>query len=255
MQDRAGFDGLEAAPALGLFAMSHLAYEIDRDASEQPSLAEMTRKAIELLDAEDGEGFFLMVEGSRIDHAGHANDAAAHLHDILAFDEAVAVALEFAEADGATLLVSTSDHETGGLTLGRTVNGRGLYAWYPEVLERVQHSHEYMGDRLREGTSMGQIKSMLGIEDFSEEETATILAGFESGDGSAVMQAFTEAIGRRAVLGWTTSGHTGVDVKLFAYGPGASQFIGNHDNTAIGTVLAGIMGFDLAELTAILRTN
>ena len=105
-------------PVLGLFGPDHLPYEIDRDPEEVPSLAEMTRAALELL-ADDPDGFFLMVEGSRIDHAGHANDAAAHVREVLAYDEAVAVVLDFARRDGQTLVVSVADHETGGLSLGR----------------------------------------------------------------------------------------------------------------------------------------
>ncbi|NBC19184.1 MAG: alkaline phosphatase, partial [Bacteroidetes bacterium] len=110
VQTKAAFDDVMAPPLLGLFTDSHMAYEIDRDPADEPSLAEMTTKAIDLLD-DDRDGFFLMVEGSRIDHAGHGNDAAAHLHDILAFQDAVQAALRFADADGETLVVVTSDHE------------------------------------------------------------------------------------------------------------------------------------------------
>jgi len=77
---RAGFDRLRAAPAVALLAPDHMAYEIDRDETDEPSLAEMAVKALDLLAASPAgrdRGFFLMVEGSRIDHAGHANDAAA----------------------------------------------------------------------------------------------------------------------------------------------------------------------------------
>jgi len=76
-----------------MFAPSALAYDFDRDPSKEPSIAEMTKKAIELL-SQDEDGFFLMVEGSKVDWAAHANDPIGIISDVLAFDEAVGVALD-----------------------------------------------------------------------------------------------------------------------------------------------------------------
>ena len=143
-------------PVLGLFSMSHMDYEIDRDPAAQPSLAEMTEKRLELVST-DVDGYFVMIEGSRIDHAGHGNDAAAHLNDILAYNEAVATALAHADRDGNTLVVSVSDHETGGLSLGRDIQKddgvEGVYAWRPEVLHRIQGSHGAMFGAAEQGWS------------------------------------------------------------------------------------------------------
>ncbi len=103
---------------LGLFQLDGLT-----TFAPEPMLAEMTKKAITLLDetATDsrkyGQGFFLMVEGSQIDWACHANDAANCVRQTLLFDEAVRAAVDFALADGRTLVVVTADHETGGLTI------------------------------------------------------------------------------------------------------------------------------------------
>src|SRR5690606_15588417 len=80
---------------IGLFADGSLAPELDRDTTEEPSLAEMTEAAINVLNR-DNDGFFLMVEGSQIDWAGHANDAAWAMKDTEAFEEAVKAALDFA---------------------------------------------------------------------------------------------------------------------------------------------------------------
>ena len=92
----------------------------------EPTLAEMTTKAIELLD--NDKGFFLMVEGGRIDWAGHANDAATNIRETLALDEAVKVALKFLDAHpGETLVTVTGDHETGGLSMGYSGAGYALY--------------------------------------------------------------------------------------------------------------------------------
>ncbi len=84
--------------------------------SRPVSLADLSRRAIEIL-SRDGDGFFLMIEGSQIDWAGHDNDKQYLLDEMADFDAAVGVVLDFAELDGQTLVVMTADHETGGLTL------------------------------------------------------------------------------------------------------------------------------------------
>jgi len=97
---------------IGLFAENHPPYAPDR----KPTLAEMTKKAIEFL-SKDKDGFFLMVEGSQIDWAGHDNNSEQILREVADFDDAVGVALDFAQRDGNTLVVVTADHETGGYAL------------------------------------------------------------------------------------------------------------------------------------------
>ena len=92
-------------------------YEIDRLASGEWSLAEVTSEAIRLLD--NPNGFFMMVEGGKIDWTCHANDAVTSVYDTLAFDDACRVVIEFAnQHPGECLIVVTADHETGGLTQG-----------------------------------------------------------------------------------------------------------------------------------------
>ena len=249
--DRAGFDDELRTPVLGLFADGHMAYEVDRDPQEQPSLAEMTARAIDLL-KEDEDGFFLMVEGSRIDHAGHANDAAAHLHDILAFDEAIAVALAYARENGETLLLSTSDHETGGLTLGRNLDGQPKYAWNPEVLDKIPASHGGLGAIAQEeGLQPCDLLEQHASITCTEAEGAAFTEAIAAdGDLNAII---ADVIARRALLGWTSGGHTAVDVNLYAFGPGHHHFIGHHDNTAIGTLIATLLGFDLNAMTEAMR--
>jgi alkaline phosphatase len=128
--DRAGFDSLKLGkgvklPLLGLFAETDIPYEIDRRNENDiyPSLEEMARTAMAALSAataNSDKGFFLMIEGSRIDHAGHANDPAAQVHEVLAYDDAFASVLEFLDKDSTPgIMVSTSDHETGGLAAAR----------------------------------------------------------------------------------------------------------------------------------------
>ena len=101
---------------LGLFNMEDMLFEIDRKGSTEPNLAEMTDKALDLL-SRDPDGFFLMVEAGRIDHAAHVHDIGGVIWDTLAFDEAIGVAYEFQKANPDTLLIITADHETGGLVV------------------------------------------------------------------------------------------------------------------------------------------
>ena len=130
VDDREGFDGLNFGssvdlPLLGLFARTDIPYEIDRRNQDDiyPSLDEMARTALSALSAateNSDKGFFLMIEGSRIDHAGHGNDPVAQVHEVLAYDKAFASVLDFLDKDKTPgVLVGTSDHETGGLATAR----------------------------------------------------------------------------------------------------------------------------------------
>ena len=125
-----------------------MSYTIDRVPQVQPSLAEMAQTALEILHAatkDSKQGFFLLIEGSRIDMASHSNDPAGHVHDVLAFNAAFHIARTFIDRIGG-VLISTSDHETGGLSVGRQVTvAYPEYIWYPEVLANASHSTEYLG--------------------------------------------------------------------------------------------------------------
>jgi alkaline phosphatase len=242
---------LEQAPSdsalLGLFADSHMAYEIDRAQTSQPSLAMMTRHALDRL-AGNEDGFFLMIEGSRIDHAGHSNDAAAHLHDILAFEEAVATALEYARSDGETLVLVLSDHETGGLSVGRNRDGEGIYQWHPKPLAEVKASQGAMVRRIMAGDDPKRVlATSAGIDSLTAEETQQLRAS--TGDARALHATLSEIIGRRSLVGWTSLAHTAVDVSTYAYGPGWEAFIGSHENTHIAHALARLLDVDLSALT------
>jgi alkaline phosphatase len=125
--DRAGFDELKmgknvSLPMLGLFAAGDVPFEIDRRnmADVFPSLSEMATTALTALEKatkDSDEGFFLMIEGSRIDHAGHINDPAAQVREVLEYDKTFQIVLDFLEkSDTEGILVATSDHETGGLS-------------------------------------------------------------------------------------------------------------------------------------------
>ncbi|MHA2253555.1 MAG: alkaline phosphatase, partial [Candidatus Kariarchaeaceae archaeon] len=100
----------------GIFADSHMDYESSRNLVTTPSIKEMTEKSIELLSS-DENGFFMVVEGGRIDHSGHDNNVIDQALEAIAFDKAVESSLNFAKDDGNTLLIITADHETGGLAI------------------------------------------------------------------------------------------------------------------------------------------
>ena len=241
---RAGYDALDALPAAAVLAPSHLAYEIDRGETDQPSLAEMTAKALDLLAASPGgreRGFFVMVEGSRIDHAGHANDPAAHLRDVLAYDAAVAAALDWARRDGNTLVVSTADHETGGMTLGRD----GAYVWDPAPLLAATASFEAMTARLAAGDDPAAVvRQGLALDELPPGTEDAIRGAVASGDPYALGPVVRDLISQPAGVGWTTGGHTAVDVGLYAWGPGARLFHGRMANDAVGRALFTALGLD-----------
>jgi alkaline phosphatase len=107
----------------GQFGNTHLPYEYDGLGS-LPHLSEMTLKALEIL-GNNPDGFFLMVEGGRIDHAGHANDTVRNVIETVEFSNAVEVAVDWAQEHLDTLIIVTADHETGGLTVLQN-NGRAI---------------------------------------------------------------------------------------------------------------------------------
>ncbi len=119
----------EGSKLIGLFMGGGMSFELTRFPTE-PSLSEMMLKALEIVGQNPG-GFFLMVEGARIDTAGHSNSSAEMIGDLLAFDQAVGLALDFARANSATLVLVTADHETGGfaVTSGTPAGEMVNYGW------------------------------------------------------------------------------------------------------------------------------
>ena len=276
IDDRQSFDALNHGnsaklPLLGLFAPTDIPYEIDRRTQNDiyPALDEMAKTALNALTVatkDSAKGFFLMIEGSRIDHAGHGNDPAAQVHEVLAYDKAFAAVLEFLEkgsTDG--VAVSTSDHETGGLAAAKQLhNAYPQYAWFPEVLANASHSGEYLSSQLHhwqhegghskeEGRSYVKdlLKSGMGIQDASDAEVSPLAEG---ADGVSYHYAFADMISRRAQTGWSTHGHSGADVNIYASDPKqASALKANHENTEVGNFLRDYLDLDLEPITKELR--
>lgn len=222
---------------LGLFADGAMAPELHRGETKEPSLREMTEKAIETLDR-NKQGFFLMVEGSQIDWAGHAHDAAWAMHDTAAFEQAVKAAVDFAKKDGNTLVVVAGDHETGGMSVG----GYGKYEAKPEILRDVKATGERMAKALNADRS--NVKEVLKIH-ANLEITAEEAEAIKEAENPTI--AINELVSRYALVGWTSTAHTGVDVPLYAYGPGSELFIGLKDNTDLPKLMADAMNIKFAQ--------
>lgn len=250
---------VKSGKVVGLFTASHLAAEIDRPtlAPQQPTLAEMTVKALEIL-GQNPKGFFLMVEGSQIDWACHANDPAHLIGDLLMFDQAVEVALEFAKKDGRTLVLAFSDHNTGGMSLGNaatqidymTTGLEQLLAPLKAMKRSTGALWSTLGDNPNPVRLRRALKEHWGAVVSPAEAQAMIAAAglarlypkkYEPwyGVGEIFCRAYT-------VVGWTTHGHTGGDVPLFAYGPGKPS--GTLDGPELGRLTAQALGLDLAAL-------
>ncbi|KAI8372697.1 alkaline-phosphatase-like protein [Radiomyces spectabilis] len=264
---RAEFDTIAddaQLPLMGLFAPNHMAYEIDRVPSEEPSLKEMTQKALAILKKASEKadtGFFLMIEGSRIDMAAHTNDPAAHIHDIWEYQQVFKIVREFVEANPNTVVISTSDHETGGFTAGRQVGeDYPEYKWNPEVIHRVQNSSEQLAqvwaDAVQSNIASQDmlrntiIHAGLGIDDPTDEEMQKLNEWNHHGKSVLdLAYLFADMVSRRALIGWTTHGHTAVDVNLYAVGPGTEKLRGSHENTEIGDFIVEYLDLDLDDIT------
>lgn len=244
-------------------------YEIDRDPDEL-SLADYTKKGIELLD--NPKGFFMMVEGGKVDWACHANDAGAAIHDVLALDAAIRIAEDFAKKHPEeTLIVVTGDHETGGLTIGFA--GTQYNTFFDKVGLQKKSYIAFDGDVLgpyKRNTPATQAKladlvpaiqdafgiDFDGLSSFQKEQ---IEFAFQRSMGNEQGRSFaedpyllyggyepltvklTQIMNQTAGIGWTSYAHTGVPVPTFASGVHQDIFGGYYDNTDLFHKLAGAM--------------
>ena len=144
---------------LGLFAPTGLPKMIDRTEAI-PSLEDMTTSAIDRL-KQDKDGFFLMVEGSQIDWAGHDNDIVGAMSEMEDFEKAFEAAIEFAKKDKHTLVVATADHSTGGFSIG----ANGIYNWFGAPISAAKHTPDYMAEQILQGASVEEtLKQNIDLE-------------------------------------------------------------------------------------------
>ena len=220
---------------LGLFADGGMDKLIDRT-SETPSLAEMTNTAIDRLSSNEN-GFFLMVEGSQIDWAGHDNDIVGAMSEMEDFAAAFEAAIDFAKEDGETLVVATADHSTGGLTLGKD----GEYNFFVDPIKAAVRTPDYMAAQIAEGASVEEtLKSYLKLE-LTAEEIQSVKNAAKDADVTTIDNAIEAIVDNRSFTGWTTGGHTGDDVPVYAYGPASHRFSGLIDNTNNAEIIFDIL--------------
>jgi alkaline phosphatase len=256
-----GLDGTGSNKVWGMFASSHMTADIDRKefAPSEPSLAEMTSKALETLSNLSSDGIFLMVEGSQVDWAGHANDPIYMVTDFLAFDEAVKVALDFANdpANGSTLVLAFPDHNTGGMTIGNysTAYTSLTIEDMLDPLQGMKISAYGVASKIGEDLSADNIQANVlewwGLDLTAEDidEILTLVDG-----GLYLDYAISTVVSREYTdFGWTTYGHTGGDVPLWSYGP--NRPIGHFENTDLAHVVADAFGINLATVDMLLFQN
>jgi alkaline phosphatase len=232
----------------GAFAEEDLAYDFDRKALKpnEPTLAEMTRAAIERLSAKD-KGFFLMVEGSKVDWAAHKNDPVGMISEVLSFDQAVGEALKFAELDGNTMVVAVTDHGNSGLTLGNGDTDKTYKSqpWenFIEPLKKAKYTVKGATSQLKKDRSnLKEVLKSYGLTRLSNKEYCAME---ESKNVKNLENEMVKLMAKRANIGFSTHGHTGEDVFLYAYGPGKP--VGLIENTALPAVMADYLGFSLDE--------
>lgn len=229
-----------SAPLLGLFNGDHMSYELDRPESE-PTLAEMTRVALDRL-SRSPDGFIVQIEGGRVDHAAHNNDACALVADQIAFDDAIGVAAAFTTARDDTLLIVTTDHANAnpGLTLYKNQGNAGL-----ERLAGARRSFDWILEQTRGAGSPDAVMQVLpllvaqatGVE-LRDADRAWLyrhLVDRERADGFLAASGFGPVLG--AVLAnslgvaFVSPNHTADHVEVTACGPGSERLAPMVDNT------------------------
>lgn len=222
---------------------TELPYAINRTEKDL-TLAQITAAGIDFLEEKSKKGFFMMIEGGKIDYAAHNDDGATVFQEVLDFDAAVAVAYEFYKKHkDETLIIVTADHETGGLVLGYrgdyTLNLKALSSQKVSVermIEILQAEKETTWERLEQ-----LVKENIGVGIRNKKangERATV-------DYDLAREIAYNAVydlNRSAALSWASGNHSGTFVPLFAIGKGADMFNGVIDNTDIPKIIRQLKG-------------
>lgn len=264
VEDRQSFDALRSG-ARRVWVRSRMSLAIDQ--KHEIPLADHVGKAIDLLAGP--EGFFMMVEGALIDGASHSNDGAALMHEVLEFDRAIARAMEFYKSrPDEVLIVVTSDHECGGLTLDEeTIKAAGMSkildgqkmsrnASAGEVFRKIEK------DKMLFDEALPLMKEFFGIQNLSDKERAECReifnkggdarGDFSYGDNRKISLFWSRLVSARAGLIWSSLSHTDAPVPVYAGGAQAARFSGNSDNALIGRYIRDIIaesGGDAASTT------
>ena len=254
----------EAASAIN---RSALPYAIDRQKGDL-SLAEITRAGINFLSKDPSKGFFLMVEGGKIDWASHSNDGATVFQEVIDFDEAIKVAYEFyAQHPDETLIVVTADHETGGISLGAGSYSLNLQALKSQKLSEEGFTKVINGLRKKYKNQVSwetiqqALKEYFGFWDsikLSEKQEASLKAIYDKSfcnqpvslekseyqQNEPLAAEAKRILNRIANLGWTSGDHSAGYVPVFAIGANSELFQGRMDNTEIPEKIAEAAGYE-----------
>ena len=249
---------------------SAIPYAIDRTEKDL-SLEDITRSAIDFLSKDMSKGFFLMVEGGKIDWACHSNDAATAFREVQDFDNAIKTAYEFyKQHPDETLIVVTADHETGGIVLGT-----GQYKLNLKALESQEMSESgftkvlnAMRKKYKNNVPWEAVKESLeenfGFWDeikLTEKQEERLLSVYEKtlkgqkakmekseyAQDEALAAEAKRIISETALIGWTSGGHSAGYVPVFAIGAGAGNFSGRLDNTQIPALIAKAAGYTVEK--------
>lgn len=248
-----------------------MSYDNDRKEGEW-ALRDYVRKGIEVLD--NKTGFFMMVEGGKVDWACHANDARSSIADTLALSEAVEEAISFYNKHPKeTLILVTADHETGGLTIGYAGTDYNLFfrTLDSQKISYAKFDSDYVSAYKKNGTSfeavMKNVEKLFGLKmpgaDGSNKNGGLVLTDYELsriktayektikndnnrsqmeydiyGTYEPLTITITHILNAKSGLGWTSNSHTGLPVPVFALGAGQEEFKGFYDNTEIYKKLA-----------------
>lgn len=246
----AGFRPGRGKKLAGFFGPGHLDYVLDRPTgSTQPTLRQLALAALAQLDT-DPDGFFLMIEGARIDMACHANDAVTAALEMIEFDEAVAAAVEAAPD---ALIVVTADHATAGMA----ITEKAMERW--KKAPQVKASAERIDTLIRPDTTKkgdpvalrAALQEHCGIADVTEEEATAYAAISGLYDPAArIGEIISRRVGvtfmpfeYRSLKPNITHGHDGAMVSVYARGPGATRFSGTMDNTEIPARIRELTGW------------
>ncbi len=227
---------------LGLFARSHMPFIVDR--GDEPTLPDMARKAIEIL-SKDPQGFFLMMEGGRIDHACHMNDAPAMVRELVEFDQVVKMAVDFAQKNGETLVVVTADHSTGGLAVTeKAMSLRHRFEEMTASASRIESLWE-------KGKGAALLKKYARIDSVSPQELKRI---DEAKNAKERVLWIGRLISRECGVTFipmptrltkpnSTNGHVGGMVPVYSFGPGAENLTGTMENAELSRRIRMLAGY------------
>ncbi|MDY7109767.1 MAG: alkaline phosphatase, partial [Planctomycetota bacterium] len=248
---------------LGCFSRGHMPYTIDEmyqtaEARRVPTLAEMTRIALQRLSQHD-DGFLLQIEGGRVDHAAHANDAAAMLREQLAFDDAIGEVLAHLRNHPETLVVTTTDHGNSNPGLNGMGGGyRDSTACFTR-LGQIRASFVTIHRALREAAG-GSTPSLDAVIDAVWRHTAIVIGPDEAEaiahviggepfedlnrQHRSIVGALGQTIGNHTGIGWTGTTHTSDLALTLAFGPGSGRLDMLMHHTDVYGILTSLMGID-----------